>query len=428
MSRDQRVRYNDALLAAQQHAMSCRLPLVVVFALHSNTSRRSLEHVEFMLEGLAFVAQDLAQKNIPFTCQIGDQPAVIREVIQHITPAAVYIDFSPLRRSRRDAESLASSMACPVFIVDTHNIVPVWEASEKCEYAARTIRPKIHRQLGQYFDEPPTVQAQEAFSLSLPDSIDLAHAVSQLSYKKSGIEHAYVSGEAAAGTALKSFIEERLQAYAHSRNDPTLGGLSRLSPYFHFGQLSSLEAVMRVEEAVASDAGLRSSADTFIEEAVIRKELSDNWCYYSDFYDNLDGAPEWAQKTLEKHRGDPREYLYSREQFEQAQTHDPAWNAAQQELTQTGKMHGYMRMYWAKKALEWSESPEQAIDILVYLNDFYSLDGGDPNGYAGIMWSVAGVHDRPWGERPVYGTIRSMVYTGLKRKFNVEQYIDKYTK
>ena len=155
---------------------------------------------------------------------------------------------------------------------------------------------------------------------------------------------------------------------------------------------------------------------------VVRKELSDNWCYYNQNYDNLKGAPQWAQNTLAKHASDPREFLYSLKQFEVANTHDPAWNAAQKQMTTTGKMHGYMRMYWAKKVLEWTESPGQAIDFLIRLNDLYSLDGGDPNGYAGIMWSIAGVHDRPWGERPIYGKVRSMVYGGLKRKFDISAY------
>jgi deoxyribodipyrimidine photo-lyase len=159
---------------------------------------------------------------------------------------------------------------------------------------------------------------------------------------------------------------------------------------------------------------------------IVRKELADNYCYYNGKYDSLEGAPEWAQRTLAKHAADPREFIYTLEQFKNAETHDEAWNAAQLQLTRTGKIHGYMRMYWAKKVLEWSKTPDEALTTLLYLNDFYHLDGGDPNGYVGILWSVAGLHDRPWGERPVYGVIRSMVYGGLKRKFNIQAYIEKY--
>jgi deoxyribodipyrimidine photo-lyase len=186
--------------------------------------------------------------------------------------------------------------------------------------------------------------------------------------------------------------------------------------------LASITAVRAVMERVVKQLSLQRDADAFIEEIVVRKELSDNFCLYSKDYTSLAAAPEWAKVTLHKHANDPREYIYSKKQFEEAQTHDPAWNAAQNELRNTGKMHGYMRMYWAKKVLEWSATPKEALQTLIYLNDFYSIDGGDPNGYVGILWSVAGVHDRPWGERPIYGTVRSMVYNGLKRKFSITEY------
>ena len=197
-----------------------------------------------------------------------------------------------------------------------------------------------------------------------------------------------------------------------------------MSPYLHFGQISSLRIVLEARKALDKNSNLQADYDALFEELVVRKELSDNFCYYNQNYNSLSGAPEWAQKTLAKHSSDKREFVYTKEQFENAQTHDEAWNAAQRQLRATGKIHGYMRMYWAKKVLEWSKTPEEAHDTLLFLNDFYSIDGGDPNGYVGILWSIAGLHDRPWGERPVYGTIRSMVYSGLKRKFDVNQYIN----
>lgn len=168
--------------------------------------------------------------------------------------------------------------------------------------------------------------------------------------------------------------------------------------------------------------------NALLEEMIVRKELADNFCFYNPHYDRLEGAKEWAQTTLNDHRNDPREFIYTKQQFEHAQTHDPAWNAAQLQLRSSGKIHGYMRMYWAKKILEWSETPEGAIATAIYLNDHYSIDGGDPNGYNGIMWSIAGVHDRPWTERDVFGKIRYMNYAGLKRKFDIQSYIDRQSK
>jgi len=428
MSRDQRVRDNDALLAAQLHAQQQAVPLVVGFVLFPGSRSRAREHVEFMLAGLRDASATLASKNIPFICKSAAAIKGAQQLVAELQPVALYFDFSPLRGPRSSQETVASSVGCPVYVVDTHNIVPVWCASNKQEYAARTIRPKIHKHLDTYLTKTADIVAQKKSStMGIPADYFVANAP-ELSYRKAGISTQYISGEAAAQNVLADFINNRLAGYAERRNDPAENGLSNLSPYLHFGQLSSRRAVHEVLNILEARPEIQKDVDAFIEEVVVRKELSDNYCYYNAAYDSLAGAPDWAQKTLAKHTQDPREYVYSREQFEQAKTHDTAWNAAQIELTSTGKMHGYMRMYWAKKVLEWSSSPEDALQTLIILNDFYSLDGGDPNGYSGIMWSVAGLHDRPWQERPVYGTIRSMVYNGLRRKFNLQQYIDKYTK
>lgn len=169
-----------------------------------------------------------------------------------------------------------------------------------------------------------------------------------------------------------------------------------------------------------------SSVDAFIEEAVVRRELSDNFCFYNPDYDNFNGLTNWAQTTLNAHRKDTREYLYTRSEFSQAQTHDDLWNAAQLQLIKEGKMHGFLRMYWAKKILEWTTSPEEALEIGIYLNDRFSLDGRDPNGYVGVMWSVGGIHDQGWGERTVFGKIRYMNYQGCQRKFKVPEFVAKY--
>lgn len=169
------------------------------------------------------------------------------------------------------------------------------------------------------------------------------------------------------------------------------------------------------------------SINAFLEELIVRKELSDNYCFYNSNYASINGAKDWARETLEAHKDDEREYTYTQDELESAQTHDDAWNAAQNQMMKTGKMHGYMRMYWAKKILEWSKTPEHAIQAAVYLNDHYSIDGGDPNGYIGIMWSIAGVHDRAWTERPVYGKIRYMNANGLKRKFDVDEYVSMWS-
>ena len=172
------------------------------------------------------------------------------------------------------------------------------------------------------------------------------------------------------------------------------------------------------------------SLDTasFIEELVVRRELADNFClYHPDTYDSVSCFAGWAMKSLDERRADPREYIYTRAQFEHAKTHDDLWNACQREMVRTGKMHGYMRMYWAKKILEWTAGPEDAMKIAIYLNDKYELDGRDPNGYAGIAWSIGGIHDRAWFRRPIFGLIRYMSRNGCASKFDVDAYIAKNT-
>ena len=230
-----------------------------------------------------------------------------------------------------------------------------------------------------------------------------------------------IPGEKAAKDKL-SLLSDSLSGYDQNRNDPTKEALSNLSPYFHFGHISP----QRVAFEIKNSSLTKSDKDSFLEEMIVRRELSDNFCEYESNYDHFDGFHDWAKKTLNEHRNDEREYLYPKEQFEFADTHDPLWNAAQNQMRQKGKMHGYMRMYWAKKILEWSPNPEVALQIAIDLNDKYELDGRDPNGYAGIAWSIGGIHDRAWFERPVYGKVRYMNYNGCKSKFNVKRYIEMY--
>lgn len=432
MSRDQRIQDNHALFAGQARALELGVPLLVVFCLYSHSGHRAREHYQFMLDGLTQVEADLAALHIGFMLVLGDPKEVLINTFVHLKPQAVFFDFSPLKGPRELQKHIARQISAEVSVIDTHNCVPVWVTSTKQEVGARTLRPKIHKVLDQYiYDDEPKLVAQKnvwpAKILSLNELKDRIEGM-LASVAANGQKLSWISGEAAARTYLNTFISERLAGYAVDRNNPAKAGLSGLSPYLHFGQLSSLQVVRAVKSALLKDESLRPSVEALIEEMVVRKELSDNFCLYSPSYKSLEGAPQWAQNTLAKHSQDIREFTYTLEEFEKAQTHDTAWNAAQTQLVVTGKMHGYMRMYWAKKVLEWSTSPQDAINTLIYLNDFYSIDGGDPNGYTGIMWSVAGVHDRPWGERSVYGAVRCMVYNGLKRKFDVASYENTWLK
>lgn len=441
MSRDQRTQDNHALLAAQELALEHKLPLVVVFNLHSKIGERAYEHAEFMLKGLEEVAENLAKKDIHFLLTTDD---ILEKTLQSLNPAALYADFSPLKGPRQRIKELAKTLGCATYVVDTHNIIPVWKASEKQEFAAHTFRRKVHAHLEHFLQAPGELQKHPHTSNSLPPTLDFSEGYDFIKkhYPVRHITLAAEPGEKAAAKALADFIDNRLENYSAARNNIAQDGQSQLSPYLHFGQLASLRIALEVlytvdarpllfdEPKMANDNG-KPTADTgmnaLYEEMIVRKELSDNFCFYSNDYKSLAGAPDWAKKTLAEHANDPREHSYSFEQLEKGETHDTIWNAAQQELTNTGKLHGYLRMYWAKKILEWTDSAEQALEFTIILNDRYSIDGGDPNGYVGILWSIGGLHDRPWAEREIFGKIRYMNAGGLRRKFDVDAYVARVT-
>lgn len=437
MSRDQRVQDNHALLAAQAIALKNNSVLYVLFVL-KKVETRSREHYEFMLEGLKEVSKSLSALNIPFVLKSGDAAKEIPAFAKEVEAGMLIFDFSPLKGARALVKKTAKDFTGSVITVDTHNIIPAWVVSDKQEFAAHTMRNKVHKKLEKFLIKPDSVKKQTAStksisSLSFEDASRYIQSVPQ-----SDITIDFKSGEKAAHSHLKNFLKDDLKYYAKSRNDIAEDHQSGLSPYLHFGQISSLRVALEVINTVdevplllrrsklAEHSDTPNKADgmnALLEEMVVRKELSDNFCLFGKDYLSITSAPEWAQKTLEEHANDPRDFTYNKKQWEEAKTHDEAWNVAQRELTKTGKIHGYMRMYWAKKLLEWSKSPEEALKTAIYLNDKYSIDGGDPNGYVGVLWSIAGLHDRPWFERSVYGKIRYMNESGLRRKFSVDDYI-----
>ncbi len=423
MSRDQRVNDNWALLFAQELSLENKKPLIVVFCLVTEFLSATIRQYGFMINGLQEIETTLAKKNIGFSLLIGAPEKEIPRFIKNNQIHTLITDFDPLRIKRNWKKAVAARIDVPCYEVDAHNIVPCWIASSKQEFGAYTLRPKINRLIPEFLQEFPPLQKQPFGMTTRHATTSWVKAVHTLTVDTAVSEIDLLSpGEQAARATLKHFLQNRLPNYAEQRNDPTCDGQSQLSPYLHFGQISAQRVALEVSKASAD----KNSKAAFLEELIVRRELSDNFCFYNEHYDNYKGFPDWAKKTHEVHRNDHREYLYSHEEFEQAKTHDDLWNAAQIEMIERGKMHGYMRMYWAKKILEWSPSPEEALEIAIYLNDKYELDGRDPNGYAGIAWSIGGVHDRAWFERPVFGKIRYMNYNGCKSKFNVTAYIDKY--
>jgi len=420
MSRDQRVQDNWALLFAQKIALKNKSPLAVVFCLAPSFLNATIRQYGFMIRGLQEVESTIRKKNISFHLLTGNPDKEIISYLKKNMISVLVTDFDPLRVKREWKDDVAAKIDIPIYEVDAHNIVPCWIASPKQEYAAYTFRPKITRLLPEFLDDFPRIRKQPVTLHKHSPLVDWGKAMKTLNVDPSVAEADWiVPGEKAALKALKNFIYNKLRSYIDSRNDPVKDGQSNLSPYLHFGQLSAQRAALEADNAECP----AGSKNAFLEELVVRRELSDNFCYYNKRYDSFEGFPSWARLSLNAHRKDKRDFIYSSKEFENAQTHDALWNAAQTEMMRRGKMHGYMRMYWAKKILEWSSSPEKAMETAIYLNDKYELDGRDPNGYTGIAWSIGGVHDRAWNVRRIFGKIRYMSYNGCKGKFDVGAYI-----
>lgn len=458
MQRDVRTSDNWALSYASYLAKERQIPLLVVYALQPPPPpseserdddadqefvppdlvnlRMTARYAQFTLGGLERVHDELKAKGIPLhvVCpqsHDGVGEAVCRSILGSGNSAAevVVCDFSPLRHFRQwmelQAAPLLEEASVPFVQVDAHNIVPVWSAADKRQVGARTLRPRIHKVVNEYLKEhAPEIDSNPNDGTPLPEFergeyeryLNVDESVPAVDWAKPGTD--------AGMDQMRSFFQRGLKKYDTSRNDPNEKGIcSDLSPWINHGHVSFQRVVSETKKLNKYANGTAA----FIEEGVVRRELSDNYCYYTpNDYDALTAGAGWAQETLQVHANDEREYQYTLEEFERGRTHDDLWNAAQLQVVREGRMHGFLRMYWAKKVLEWTESPEAALHTAQYLNDKYALDGRDPNGFVGVAWSVVGVHDMGWKEREIFGKIRYMNYAGCKRKFKVPTFVAKY--
>ncbi|KAG4067580.1 hypothetical protein HA402_005352 [Bradysia odoriphaga] len=426
MSRDARVQDNWAFLFAQKLALKNEVPLHICFSLVPKFLEATIRHYKFLLNGLKEVEGECSALNISFHLLIGTAATTIPKFVKDNGIGAVVCDFSPLRVPAQWVDDVLHKLPklVPLVQVDAHNIVPVWEASDKQEYAARTIRGKINKKLDHFLTGfPPVIRHpydSDAKKVKIDwqtafDSLEVDMTVDEVDWAKPGYSHGVEE--------LEQFCNHRLKLFNEKRNDPLGNALSNLSPWFHFGQISVQRTILTVKKYKNLHP---KSVDAFVEEAVVRRELSDNFCFFNKNYDSISGLSDWARQTLMDHKKDKREWIYTSEQLDSSQTHDDLWNSAQIQLRLEGKMHGFLRMYWAKKILEWTNTPEEALEIAIYLNDRYSLDGRDPNGYVGCMWSIGGIHDMGWKERAIFGKIRYMNYKGCERKFDVKAFVARY--
>ena len=413
-----RTRYNHALEYAIEQSNELKKPLYVVFALHPEYKEFNPRIEQFFKEGISDVYQALKERGISFTL-FSEEP--VNSIVKAADDAILLVmDQGWTRLQRIWRSQIISSVSCHVAVIETNLIVPVNVASQKEEWSAGTFRPKLSRIIKRFL---VPVSGRRINTLSPPPEIfsgkDIIKNYSETSDSdsQSGIS-IIKGGQNAAVSHLGSFLSDNIDRYELMRNDPSALGTSRLSAYLHFGQISPLEVTLQVLDKKSP------GGSAFLEQLIVRRELSHNFVGYNNRYDSFEGLPDWAKNTLGKHSKDNREYIYDIGQFERAETHNRIWNAIQTELVRTGYIHGYLRMYWGKKILEWSRSPEEGYNIALTLNDRYQLDGRDPNGYAGIAWCF-GKHDRPWKEREIFGTIRYMNESGLRRKFKVDGWCER---
>ncbi|MCF7913077.1 MAG: deoxyribodipyrimidine photo-lyase [Candidatus Cloacimonetes bacterium] len=423
MQQAQRVRYNQALNNSIELANQRNLPLIVCFIVTSYPEAH-LQHYRFMLQGIKEVETALLEKNIRFILRKGD---IVQEVVKLAENAEILVmDRGFLRIQREWRKTIQKQISCPSRIIDTDTIIPVLAVTDKAEIAARTIRPKIKKILPEYLVEIPDIPLNHNLGNHFLQQQDVLSNLAVFNSFLTGNEGEafFQGGYAKARIALEKFISEKLALYPQLSSDPSSDICSHLSPYLHFGQISSLEIALDINAAEAA----QPARDAFLEQLIIRRELAVNFVWYNPGYDEYEhSVPQWAQSSLDLHKNDPHEYLYSLEELEAAATHDIFWNAAQNQMLKTGFMHNYMRMYWGKKIIEWTISPQQAYKSMCYLNNKYLLDGRDANGYAGIAWCF-GLHDHPWKERNIFGKIRYMNAKGLQRKFNIQKYAEKWNR
>ncbi|MGA7574996.1 MAG: deoxyribodipyrimidine photo-lyase [Terriglobales bacterium] len=420
MQRAQRGVDNPALDVAVEAANELGRPVVVFFAPVPFYPHANLRHYRFLAEGISDIAESLKRRGIGFVLRRFPEHSLVK-FCEQVKPSLVVGDENPMREPESWRRKAARKLNLPFWTVDADVIVPSI-LLEKAQYAAHIIRPRLQAQLGRFLVPPKNARARvpwkkpEGLS-SLDPKFDITRgwpldtSVGPVASFRGGTNEAL--------RLLQHFIEHGLSTYGTNRNRPECDGTSRLSPYLHFGHIGPLTVALAAQGADVP----KDDKDAFLNQIITWRELAVNLVRFNPNYDSFDCAEPWAHRTLATHSRDERPVLYSESQLENAETHDRLWNAAQRQMVTTGWMHNYLRMYWAKKILEWSPSPAQAFEIAVRMNDKYEMDGRDPNGYAGIAWSIVGKFDRPWFERPIFGQIRYMSGASTGKKFNSKAYI-----
>jgi deoxyribodipyrimidine photo-lyase len=423
MERSHRATDNLALDHAIRLANVHRVPVVAYFGIDEAYPGCSPRTTAFMADGLRETQRALTERGIPLVVRLENPVLGIQRLLGERRGTALVVDSTVVQPGRTWRRQLARSVDVRMEEVDDLCVVP-FRMFERREYAARTIRPKLHDAWPGFIEDRASAEPEFAQLSSGLDSLDLSEVTGETLIRR--LHHDRDAralaeprgGTAAASDRLRRFIDDRLPGYER-RNDPNAGVRSGLSPFLQFGHISPL-TILR---AVTSSGAPGEAVDAFVEEMLVRRELAANFCWHTPDYRSVDALPEWARETLEIHTRDARDNHYTFARLEAGATHDRLWNAAQAELVTCGTIHGYVRMYWGKKILEWTSSPQEALGVMTDLNDVWPLDGRGANGYTNVLWCL-GLHDRPFKERPIYGKVRSMTRSGCERKFDVGQYVE----
>jgi deoxyribodipyrimidine photo-lyase len=424
---NRRVDSNHALLYAAEAANRLKLPVLFYEGLTCTYEYANDRLHTFILQAVPETARRLKKAGIGYVFYLHQTRQSRNDVLYQLAKnAAVLVtDDYPAFIARQHNARVPEKLDTAYHVVDSSCVVPMGEIKER-QYAAYTIRPKIHRLLPKYLNAADALKVKRRFTGEIPEfHTEVTDQNIPRLVASCEIDHSvppsvcFQGGRSIAEKLLSYFLEHNLKRYAQARNEPSEHATSHMSPYLHFGQISSLEIALASKEYAERH---KLTASEYLEELIVRRELAFNYVRHVENPQSLSNLPDWCQHNMKKHARDRRNPTYSSAQIERAETYDEVWNATQKEMLLRGKIHGYYRMYWGKKIIEWARGYQEAADLMIDLHGKYALDGRDPNTYTNVLWCF-GLHDRPWPERPIFGKMRYMSLDGMKRKTNTHAYI-----